>query len=385
MWSIGLQRQVTANLAVEVTYAGNRGVWWGAGIFQDPNRLTPAILAKKNLDIGKQADRDLLNSRLNSPVAIARGFSTPPYAAFSPNLTVGQALRPFPQFTGVNVLWAPVGNTWYDSLQVKVTKRYSHGLDLTAVYSFQKELNIGSETEDPNFFSVRPAVNNNLDRKVNKYLSAYSQPHRLVVAMNYRVPALKTNRFVSYLLRDWTFGGMLTYASGSPIRIPYANNELGTLLKLSAPFDFHITGNRIGTGTYANRVAGQPLFKKDVNCNNCFDPNKDFVLNPQAWSDPAAGEWGTSAAYFNDYRARRSPNENISLGRMFRIAEKANLNIRIEFSNAFNRTRIGGPSSTNAKATQVYKDGRPTSGFGYINVASGTQGRTGQLVARIQF
>ncbi len=386
MWSISVQRQVTTNIALEVAYVGNRGVWWGAGIFQDPNRLTPDILAKNGIDISKKEDRDLLNSRLNSPTAAARGFSNPPYAAFSRNLTVGQALRPFPQFLGVNVLWSPVGNSWYDALQVKVTKRYSHGFDLTAAYSFQKELNIGAETEDPNFFSIRPAVNNSLDRNVNKYISAYSEPHRLVVAMNYRLPVVKTNSFLSYAIRDWTFGAMLTYASGRPIRVPFANNELGTLLKLSAPFDFHITLNRIGTGTYANRVVGQPLFTKDINCNNCFDPNKDFVLNPQAWSDPPAGQFGTSAVYYNDYRERRSPTENLSLGRIFRIAEKANLNLRIEFINAFNRTRIPNPTFSNAQATQTRNAaGVPISGFGRINVVSGTQGRTGQIVARIQF
>lgn len=386
MWSIGVQRQITTNLAVDVTYAGNRGVWWGAGIFQDPNRLTPQILAKNNIDIRKQEDRDLLNARLNSQTAISRGFGTPPYPAFSKNLTVGQALRPYPQFLGINTLWAPVGNTWYDSLQIKLTKRYSHGLDLMAVYSYQKEYNIGAETEDPNFFSVRPAVNNNLDRAANKFISAYSQPHRLVIATNYRVPAVKMNRFLSYALRDWTVGAMLTYASGLPIRVPYGYNEIGTLLKLSAPFDFHITLNRIGTGTFANRVPGQPLFLKDLNCNSCFDPNKDFVLNPNAWTNPPAGEFGKTPAYLDDYRARRSPSENLSFGRVFRIAEKADLNVRIEFANAFNRTRIPNPSSDNAGATQVRDaSGRPTTGFGYINVASGTQGRTGQIVARLQF
>jgi len=299
---------------------------------------------------------------------------------------VGQALRPFPEFLGVNVLWAPVGNTWYDSLQLKVTKRYSHGLDLTAVYSYQKELTIGAETEDPNFFATKPSINNNLDRNVNKYISAYSQPHRFVIAMNYLVPKLNTNKVLSYVLRDWTIGAMLTYTSGAPIRVPYGYNEIGTLLKLSAPFDFHITGTRIGPGTLANRVEGQPYFTKDLNCNSCFDPNQDFVLNPAAWSTPLAGQYGTSAAFLNDYRARRAPNENLSFGRVFRIAEKADLSFRIEFANAFNRTRIPNPSSDNSNY-QVRDPitGQPTAGFGYIDVRSGTQGRTGQIVARIQF
>ncbi len=391
MWSIGLQRQITTNLAVEAAYVGNRGVWWQAGGIVDPNRLTPAILAANHLDISLQADRDLLLAPLNSPTAIQRGFSTPPYAAFSPNLSVNQALRPYPEFTGINVLWAPLGNTWYDSLQVKVTKRYSYGLDLTAAYTWAKELTLGSgETEDAAFFALNASVNNSLDRKVNKYLSGYSRPHRLVIAANYRLPAMKTNKVLSWAIRDWTYGVMLTYSSGLPIRVPYANNGIGTLLKLSTPMNFSFGAIPFGTGTFANRVPGQPLFTKDLNCTSCFDPNKDFVLNPNAWADPPAGQFGTSAAYYSDYRNRRVPIENMSLGRTFRMAEKASLNIRIELNNAFNRIRV--PSFTpaaiqNAGATQKRdpKTGLPSSGFGYINTGPGSAGRTGQIVARIQF
>ena len=387
MWSIGLQRQITANLAVEATYVGNRGVWWQASAINDPNRLTPEILAANHLDISRAEDRNLLNSALNSPLAISRGFANPPYASFSRNLTVGQALRPLPQFTGINVLWSPQGNTWYDSLQVKVTKRYSQGLDLTAAYTWQKELTLGTgETDNAAWFAINASVNNTLDRAVNKYISGYSRPHRLVVAVNYKLPSLKTNKVLSWAIRDWTYGAVLTYASALPIRVPYANNQIGTLLKLSTPMNFSFGATLVGTGTFANRVPGQPLFTKDINCTSCFDPNKNFVLNPNAWADPADGQFGTSAAYYNDYRNRRAPAENMSLGRTFQIAEKASLNIRIELNNAFNRIRVPSIAATNAGATQkVDATGKPITGFGYINTGSGSAERTGQIVARIQF
>jgi hypothetical protein len=290
-------------------------------------------------------------------------------------------------FTGLNVIWAPLGNTWYDSLQMKVTKRYSKGLDLSASYSWQKELTLGTgETDNAAFFAINASINNSLDRNVNKYLSGYSRPHRLVVAANYRLPTLKTNRALSWVIRDWTYGVMLTYSSGLPIRVPYAQNKLGDLLKLSTPMNFSFGAVPFGTGTFANRVAGQPLFTADPNCTSCYDPNKDFLLNKNAWSDPAAGQFGTSAAYYDDYRARRAPQENMSLGRTFRLAEKASLNIRIEMNNAFNRIRVPNPTSTNALATQVKNNaGKPTTGFGYINTGSASGARTGQLVARIQF
>lgn len=45
-----------------------------------------------------------------------------------------------------------------------------------------------------------------------------------------------------------------------------------------------------------NRVSGEPVFLKDPNCH-CIDPNKDFVLNPAAWVEAPAGQFGTSAGY----------------------------------------------------------------------------------------
>ena len=50
-----------------------------------------------------------------------------------------------------------------------------------------------------------------------------------------------------------------------------------------------------------NRVPGQPLFTENLNCH-CFDPSKTFVLNPAAWVNPPAGQYGTAAAYYSDYR-----------------------------------------------------------------------------------
>jgi hypothetical protein len=143
-----------------------------------------------------------------------------------------------------------------------------------------------------------------------------------------------------------------------------------------------------------NRVPGQPLFTADLNCRSCYDPQKDFVLNPKAWSDAAPGQWGYSPAYFNDYRDMRHPDEQLSLGRQFRMKEAVSLSVRMEFFNVFNRLVLSTPSSGNPLSTQVRNSGGfTTSGFGFINTAtvlsSSTSGmfsqRYGQLVMRLQF
>ena len=139
--------------------------------------------------------------------------------------------------------------------------------------------------------------------------------------------------------------------------------------------------------SFANRVPGVPLFTEDLNCH-CFDPNTTFVLNPAAWVNPPAGQYGTSAGYYSDYRYPRRPIENVSIGRNFPIREgRMNLQIRAEFTNIFNRTELNDPTSTNAFATQTRNAaGQATAGFGYINTATVFSApRQGQLVARFQF
>jgi hypothetical protein len=135
-----------------------------------------------------------------------------------------------------------------------------------------------------------------------------------------------------------------------------------------------------------NRVAGVPLFSKDLNCH-CIDPTKDFVLNPAAWTNPAAGTWGSAAPFYNDFRYERRPTEQMSLGRIFRIRERMSLQIRAEFFNIFNRTYLANPSLTAPTQPQARNGaGQPTSGWGYINPTSlYSQPRNGQLVARFTF
>ena len=166
-------------------------------------------------------------------------------------------------------------------------------------------------------------------------------------------------------------GGILRYSSGTPIQVPSANNNLSSVFFQS---------------TFVNRVPGQPLFLKDLDCH-CIDPTKDLVFNPAAWSQPGPGQFGTAAAYYSDYRYARRPDEQLSLGRVFRIRERISFQLRAELFNVFNRTYLNNPSNGNAQATTSYNsNGQLSSGFGYINNNSVYNApRTGQVVARFQF
>jgi hypothetical protein len=142
------------------------------------------------------------------------------------------------------------------------------------------------------------------------------------------------------------------------------------------------------------------LFLQDLNCH-CFDPTKTLVLNPAAWVNPPAGTYGTSAAYYNDFRTQRHPTENFNVGRTFRIRESMSFSVRAEFANIFNRIQLptsslssGSPltaatcfASGNSGPTGACNAGATyASGFGFIQTAAAVGGvRTGQIVARFRF
>jgi hypothetical protein len=381
-WSIGIQRQITPNLVVEANYIGNRGIWWQSPALLNINEVSQARLAS----LGLTAASPLLTQPLNSPAVIAAGLNNPPYPGFPLGLTLAQALRPFPQFTTIDSIWDPLGDTWYNALQAKVNKRLSHGLSFVSTFTWAKSEDLGTEIGEPNPGTTGNAVvNDPNNRNQNKYLSQYDQPFLFNISLTYITPKIGGNKVLSWLVRDWTYGAFLQYSSGFPIQVPFANNNLNQTIFANTP-----GGVAGSTGTFANRVPGVPLFTVDPNCH-CYDPNKTFLLNPAAWTNPAPGTFGTSAAFYGDYRTQRRPGENMNLGRTWRFKERMSFNLRIEFYNVFNRAYWGNPSSTNFQLTQTrQKNGNAASGFGFMNTLTpgflGSQiPRNGTLVARFVF
>jgi hypothetical protein len=379
-WSIGVQREIAHNFLAEATYVGNRGAYWNSAYLLCLNCIDQGILDHYHLSLNNPADLTLLGSPVNSSIAASRGFGLP-YPGFPATASVAQSLRPFPQFSGItNMHWAPLGSTWYNALQAKLTKRFSHGLDFQSSFTYSKAFSMGTEADISTLSVATVATNDVFNRPQNRYISGLDQPFLFVFAGNYTTPKTPGNKVFSWVARDWQLGAVLRYASGLPVLSPIATNGLASIL-------FRGTGATGTTGgTFFNRVPGVPLYTVDLNCH-CYDPNKTFVLNPAAWTNPPAGQWGTAAGYYSDYRYQRRPSESMSLGRVFRIKERMSLQIRAEFTNIFNRTQPNNPTSNNALATQTRNTlGQTTAGFGYVNTATvAGSPRQGQLVARFQF
>ena len=389
-WSFGVQRELQKDIVVELTYVGNREVW-GAAPFLDQissNSLTPAILTAHGLSLDNAADRALLTSPISSPQAAARGIF-PAYAGMPPNSTVAQNLRPSPQFTAPTAvdLGPPIGKTWYDSLQFKGTKRFSHGLSMQGSFVWAKGEVLGTGAEAGNITTLQgiPIYNDIYNYGINKQLNQLVRPLAVVISGTYLTPKMEANssamQVLSHVLRDWQLGAVLRYQNGALIQTPYSNNQLNLQLARATP-------------TFWNYVPGQKPLAVDPNCG-CFNPQTTLVLNKNAWTDAPAGTFGVSAPFYSNYRWQRQPAESMSFGRNFRIKESYNLFIRAEFQNIFNRHFLSVPlTGTASPALSANPSNPPTSvggvytgGYGYIATlgGAGASPRSGQVVARFTF
>lgn len=374
-YSVSLQHEINRNLTAEASYVGNRGAWWMNSNMVQPNALNTDTLKNRfGLDWTNAADRTILAAQLNSANA-GRFRNMVPYPGFPLTSTVAQSLRPFPQFGNLPIGGAPLGNTWYDAFQMKITKRFSQGLDFQAHYTYSKELQLGAESD------IGGGVMNDIfNRNTNKQLSSSSRPNWFVLSTNYTLGKYFGSKWANFALSDWTVGAVLQYGSGLPIQVPLntANNNNNTILR----------------GTYSQRVPGEKLYNVNINCG-CYDYGNTIVLNPNAWAETPSGQWSPSAAYYNDFRNMRRPQELMSIARNFRIKERVTFMIRAEFNNILNRTLVAttntagfvDPSTTrNANYVRDATTGRYTSGFGTINTTGNVGGqRQGTLVARITF
>ncbi len=382
-WSVGLQREVNRNLVVEASYVANRGVWWPAGALAPINSLSQAQLTKDGFTIGNLADASILSTQLGPQLGAlaARGVALP-YSSFPTNQTVLQSLLPYPQFTGnISPTAAPLGKTWYDSLQTTVTQRLSHGLTVNGNFTWSKNLDLLSS---PDVFNTG----------LGKNISANDLPLQLRFSAQYVTPRAKVfgNKLAAYVLGDWTVGWYAQYQSAPIIALPASTgaNPISKWLGRGPGPAQYVQGQSLWSTNwtdYNGVVHTDPI---DINCH-CFDPTKTVVLNPAAWANVPDGQWANNFSTIRDYRGFRYPQENANFGRTFRIKERVTFNVRIEFTNAFNRMRLPQPTASGfltapTKQTTGSLAGLYSGGFGTVVPTAGTTGqRAGTLVGRITF
>ena len=315
-WTFSIQRQLMRDTAIEASYIGTNSTHLelGGSLTTYLNVLNPAYLALGNL----------LNQPINSAAAEAAGYASP-FAAFSslPQHTVGQSLRPYPQYAGINMPYSPEGISNYNALQLKLTKRYSMGLTLLAFYTRSKLMT--NDDFAPIDLGEGPGnIQNPLNRTGEYSVSQDDYPNAFGTSFSYELPlgGGKPRKLVS----GWRVAGSVQRQSGAPLSI-VAGSSL-------AQFGFPVVR--------ANYVSGQNVYPDN---SGGFNPATERYLNAAAFSTPGAFQFGNTGRVLNWARGPRTASEALSLQKSIAISERVQTVLRVEATNPFNIVRWTNPNT----------------------------------------
>ncbi|MPY86926.1 MAG: TonB-dependent receptor plug domain-containing protein [Luteitalea sp.] len=321
-WNLTVEQGLGANTVIRASYQGNAGVKLFANR-ELLNQVDPRFLSLGELlflPIGSEAARDA-----GIPL---------PWSDFPLDRSVGQALRPFPQYTGIDrIIDADVtGHSTYHALTVSAERRFADGLSFLTSYTFGKLIsNVQGENPALGGFLANGDVGtqNDYDRRADKAVSNQDVPHRLVISYVYELPIGRGKKYLAdaglvadTILGGWRISGVHTYQSGYPLRV-LSNQNPG-----------------IFSGTIrANLEPDVPL--KNPSWDG--DPSAAPYINPEAFSRPPNFTFGNSAANLDHLRSPALFNEDIALSKDVALpGEDARVEFRASFFNIFNRTQFGG-------------------------------------------
>ncbi len=334
-WSFNIQHEMKGFL-IDVAYVANRGN--GLNSTLNINQLPTSELSR--------------GSQLTAPLSSAAAAGVRiPYAGYPLTRNVSQALRPYPQFNDVLARNAGVGQTWYDSLQMKLERRFGN-FQLLSSYTWSKSLaNAHFRQIFSQQFNVGAQDAYNIQDM--KSYSPFDQPHVLNIVWTYDLPFGKgkkfmgaSNQIVNGLVGGWVISGAHRYVSGNLIQLVTPGNPLGAILGSTATKANLAPGAAIRTGVEATSL--------DPN-----DPNSRW-FNSAPFSAAPAFTLGTAALYHDDFRQPAVFSENVGLSKRTVLWNNEKnpvvLQYRADAFNLFNRTRFGGVNGTIGNAAF----GRPT-------------------------
>jgi len=310
-YSVSLERQVGTSMLVRAFYTGNHGTRLpdnAPSLGISGNMNNPSVLT--------QYGATVLGSAIGSPTAIAAGVFAP-YPGFVGD--VAQALRPYPQYTNLNVLSVPYGYSTYNSFTAQLDKKFSGGLLARVAYVNSKLINSGAENalagSDP---GIQNPLNGALD---DRALSVDDIPQTVILAWSYELPFGKGKRFspggpLDKVVGGWMISAAQRYEEGRPVTISMACDFCGYIFSnLKRP----------------NRVPG-------VNGKGSFSTsNLAHYLNSAAWSDPGPLQFGDEAQNDPSVRLPHNFNEDFSITKTTAITERINMKFITNIGNIFNR------------------------------------------------
>jgi len=405
-WNFGIERALSNSISISVNYAGSESHFiYGASNMRGlyAGQINPVYYA--------------LGSLINAPataanVAAAQAIMpsiTVPYNGFeqaaatsggSGQATIGRMLTWMPQFSGSSDTWGATANANYHSLQISAHKRMSSGLDITANYTYSKQIDDAGSQRDGFAIPANFTLNGKAwaQDRADRGISATNIPQDLAVYGTYAMPfgegrfGGSANPVVRQVIKGWNLAGIFTYSSGAPLSLsssactgstePFAGTCMpdlnpaftGKTIRQNGSWGKGVTATTFSSiqylkGAMSDTTPGNGVSNgtTKVACANSTGP----FCNSQAFM---FGDMPREMS-FDGLRSPSSYGLSGSVSRTFDITERWKFVFRADCQNIPNKVTFGGINS-NVNSTT----------FGAVGSATGNTGsRDFQFSGRINF
>jgi Carboxypeptidase regulatory-like domain len=335
-YTASIERQVTPNLTIGVTYTGNTG--HRLLVIEEANPGDPALCLS------------LSQPNQVAPGTLTCGPTLESSVFTRPDGTIVNGTRgPLGPNFGSNALQTTIGHSNYNALMLN-SHYISKRLELIAAYTYSKSLdessNLGEEVNP-----INPAL--------SYALSSFDLKNNFVVSYNYELPFDQISHVRNRLTTDWQLSGITRFSTGFPVTL--LNNSDNSLL---GTLDNGINNFFIDTP----QTTGAPLALSHHPQNNNI-----VFFNPEALDFQPIGTPGnTKRRYFY---GPGQENFDMALAKTVPIHETVSVQVRFEVFNTFNHAQFFGPSAINGVLG--------SSNFG--SVVSAAPPRIGQAAVRVSF
>jgi Carboxypeptidase regulatory-like domain/TonB dependent receptor len=312
-WNLNIQQALTPTTLLQVAYVANHGVKLYSGT--DINQVNPAL----------DDETETIGRPLVTNCPVAQG-----------GLGLGGPC--FPYIGYLNYL-SNQSTSSYNSLQITLTKRYSHGLYLLAGYTYAHAI----DTATSNLAGVPP---NSLNYGADRGNGDYDIRNRFTLSATYALPSIKSKW---QMLEGWQVTSVAMLEGGLPYTLGDFNDDI------SLTGEFNDRWNMVGSPSNIHWSARNPIpyFPFEDADGNPLPGNSAclpyaslgqlqtygcFVSGSTIITPPEYGQFGNMGR--NIFRGPSFRNWDFSLSKIWRLHERVSMQLRGEVFNILNHSNF---------------------------------------------
>jgi hypothetical protein len=369
-WTLGIQRAVTTNMSLDVSYVGTHGDREAA--YVDINQ--PALGSGFPTNPAGGITNPLTCSYSSSILGVGPNSGPTCGDPSKVSSTMVQQARPyygkFPYLSYIEQL-TNVYRSNYNALQVTLTQRVSHGLNFLAGYTWAHAL------DDDVSYNLAYIPSDSRNPNLNYGTSLYDYRHRFTLTANYAIPGKKSP---AQLLEGWGLNSVVTLQSRSPWGPTDTTNDFSGNGEVTGPDPFgqfwNFSGKRtdfnsslnpipcwggvsanvalpgcslgsLATGTPAPAAcqtaaaAISPTAVATLDQVGCYVSGNSVLFPAALGTDGNVGRYSFRGAYFRNW--------DLSVTKDWKFKERVDIQFRAEFFNVLNHPIFAIVSGFSAK------------------------------------